>query len=114
MSLVRAIHKIYYAKAEHRFKSPAFEASNDGGISVFSSDCAIGNSQSICEHLNKYYVPIGIASTPAIYWEFDEQILPTGCQREPVIEEGKDPCHENIKGMTKKQSKNYKQKAASN
>lgn len=114
MSIVRAIHPRYYSKEERRFKSPAFESSDDGGISVFSSDCAIRLSGTICEHLNVYYVSIDVAGIPTIYWEFDEGILPSVCHREMTIGAGEDPCHENIKGLNKNQSRQFFKRQTSN
>ena len=105
MPLIRVIHQLHYAKAEGRFKSIAFETSSDGGVSVFLSDCANEQSGNICEHIGRYYA--AIAGDPPIYWEFSENVLPAGCHHETKVEAGKDPCHENIVGMNKKQSRNF-------
>lgn len=104
MRIVRAIHRLHYSEHEKRFKSIAFEASDDGGVSVFDANCAERESGSICAHLQKHYVPIDIASDPPIYWEFDQDILPPGCVVERTPTE--DPCHHDIR-LNKKKSKKF-------
>jgi len=106
MLLVRAIHEKHYDNIKRRFSSMAFEESDDG-VSVFSAECAIERSGSVCSYLNEFHVPIGITAIPAIYWAFDDTSLPAGASHKESVAPGDDPCHRLIVGLKNKACSNF-------
>lgn len=98
--LVRVVNlKYHYSKQKNRLNRTAISpSSSNGGISVFTANCAIGISGTLCRHIDAYYP--GVAGVPACYWPFEPGdyfpagwVVPTAGQGEPP-----DPCHHEIFG----------------
>src|SRR3972149_9777177 len=111
--LVRTIHTRHYDEFRQCFRSEACEASSDGGVSVFDSEGAEAGAGSLCQHIQQFYG--GITGDPAIFWQFRADSLPDGCEiaNEPVT--GGDPCHVNIRRLSRRRARRFfKEYAASN
>ncbi len=46
-----------------------------------------------------------MAGSPIIFWEFEDNILPQGCEIEQSISITGDECHHNIKNLPDKQAR---------
>jgi hypothetical protein len=101
MPYIRALHVNKYNYLKGRFNSDSFR-NHQGGISIIDFDCAVKASNSICNHLAKYYSHI--LSEPAFFCIFDfEEIVITYQQANeaPIIispsqSDKGDECHYNI------------------
>ena len=90
----------HYSNDHGRFKSYAFQDSEDGsGISVISLECARCKSGGLCEHAARLYRTI--AGTPIIFWPIPES-LQAGWNIAQDREDG-DDCHHLIKGISEKE-----------
>ena len=88
---------------KNRFKSLAFNVSStDGGISSVDAGCAKELSNTECRHIRSYYSS-AISGEPPVFWKFRPRELPdsVGFCKEPSGTG--DPCHINIRGLTKGQ-----------
>jgi hypothetical protein len=110
MALVRIIHPEEYESREKRFKSSAFEPSDDAGISVVERDCAIEQSGELCAHIERYYKELIEGPPPVTFYLWTVADLPAGCAIENP-EGFPDPCHRNITGFTKGKAKSFFKRA---
>lgn len=101
MKLIRILNAIHYDPRKQRFTSLAFKNSTDGGISVVHKECIVAQEQTACQHIERFYPP-PTSSQPAIFWEFDEAILPSGYRIEQQTSPTGDICHHNLLGLTDK------------
>lgn len=105
MEYIRVIHRRHYDRRRKKFQSLAFKnSSNGGGISVIGKECILQRSSTICGHISEYYARI--ASEPPIFWEVDEQILPSTCNIVQQESNTGDLCHHNIYGVSDKEARN--------
>src|SRR5262245_61798604 len=105
MAYVRLLNfKNHYSRELRRFKSYAFQDSEDGsGISVIDCDCAERASGGICVHCAKRYA--SVAGTPMLYWEIPQEIFRDHWSIAQDEADG-DECHYNLKGVADREGKN--------
>ena len=101
--VVRLLHPEQFSKRDRRFKSTAFRQSSDGGIFSFDRDCAYGQSKSECAHIERYYKDV--AGYPPVVWYIDIDELPPECGLTDEPSTSGDPCHRNIRRLTRGQSR---------
>src|SRR5215218_1116678 len=102
MEHIRYLHISAYSAEHRRFKSYAFQNSDDdSGISVVGRACAEAHSGNLCVHGRTYYgPPHKVTGEPPIFVPVDPELLYPGCLTVPVVGETGDPCHSNLKGIT--------------
>jgi hypothetical protein len=106
MALVRIIHPDEYESHDKRFKTSAFEPSDDGGISVVDTDCAVLASQTVCEHVVQNYPTLIAGPPPVTFYLWTVPDLPAGCGvSNPAGYQ--DPCHRNITGFSRGKAKSF-------
>ncbi len=62
----------------------------------------------MCAHVKRYYSSVpGVMSHPPIFWEFDSASLPEGSEAMCEIGDTGDPCHYNIKNLSKNRAHKF-------
>ena len=103
----RILHPKRYDRRRGRFTSQVFKPStNQSGISAIDVACARSKNDTICSHIREYYEN-GIAGEPIMFWKFDAETLPSGHTLEQEVGSTGDPCHYNIRGLTKKNARDF-------
>ncbi len=101
MKFIRILNAVHYDTRKQRFTSLAFKNSTGGGISVMHQECVFAQNHIPCQHIERYYPP-PTSSQPAIFWVFDEAVLPAGFTAEQQTTQSGDVCHYNILGASDK------------
>jgi len=101
MNFIRILNALHYDPRKQRFASLAFKNSTGGGISVIHQECVFAQNQTPCQHIERYYPP-PTSSRPAIFWVFDEAVLPAGFTAEQQTTQSGDVCHYNLLGVSDK------------
>ena len=104
MKVVRILNIAHYDARKQRFTSLAFKNSSSGGISVVSKACIQEQERTVCQHIEHFYPP-PTSSIPPIFWEFNEQQLPTGYSLAQETSPSGDICHYNIEGVADKSAR---------
>src|SRR5450432_4391656 len=102
MGYIRIIQRAWYDPELKRFTSFAFQPSSDkSGISVIDIECATRTGSSICEHIRKLYPKM--AGSDPIFWPVPIEQLPSTYRIDSGVPTS-DPCHQNILGVSEKES----------
>ena len=108
MQAVRILNiEKHFDRRKKRFTSLAFKTTGQTapGISIIDRECIRQMDHSICEHIRIYYQQI--ASQPPAFWVFDTSLITEGHTIEPGVSSTGDKCHCDIRGLSKRQAKNF-------
>jgi hypothetical protein len=95
MEWIRLIHIDHFDVRRQRFTSLAFKNSSDvSGASIIGLACVDERGVEVCEHIAEFYA--GTASDPAIFWVFDDAILPPDNLITQQDSPSGDKCHYNL------------------
>ncbi len=99
MPYVRTIHNRYFDVEKNQFTAEFFTKGDNGGISIFDYECAIGTSEEICQHIHRFY-PF-VSTTPPSYYIIPDGTIPEECNIVTEPSESGDECHRDIFGWNK-------------